>query len=186
MLKGLVKCSNCGATLSLACNSLQCIKYAHGTCNVSHSIQVNRLNEVVINAIDDTLKSGDFQLKPKEQPHEEPQELNIDFMIEKENTKLRRIKEAYEEGVYNLAEFKQRKELIESKIHSLQKQNKPPEPKPDHLLAKKKLMSRRKEIISTLKSKSTPEVEKNALLCTFIDKIIFNRSLSSVELFFCF
>ena len=107
-------------------------------------------------------------------------------MIEKENTKLRRIKEAYEEGVYNLAEFKQRKELIESKICSLQKQNKPPEPKPDHLLAKKKLMSRRKEIISTLKSKSTPEVEKNALLCTFIDKIIFNRSLSSVELFFCF
>lgn len=186
MLKGLVKCSNCGATMSMSCNGLQCIKYTHGTCKVSHYIQLNKLNEVVINAIDDTLKSGDFQLKPKEQPHEEPQELNIDFMIEKENTKLRRIKEAYEEGVYNLAEFKQRKELIESKIHSLQKQNKPPEPKPDNLLAKKKLMSRRKEIISTLKSKSTPEVEKNALLCTFIDKIIFNRSLSSVELFFCF
>lgn len=56
MLKGLVKCSNCGATMSMSCNGLQCIKYAHGTCNVSHSIQVNRLNEVVINAIDDTLK----------------------------------------------------------------------------------------------------------------------------------
>lgn len=186
MLKGLVKCSNCGATMSMSCNGLQCIKYAHGTCNVSHYIQLNKLNEVVINAIDDTLKSGNFKLEPKEQMKEEPQELNIEFMIEKENTKLKRVKEAYEEGVYNLAEFKQRKELIESKIISLQKENKPPKPKESHIEAKKKLMARRKEIINTLKSTSTPEVEKNALLCTFISKIVFNRSLSSVELFFCF
>jgi len=55
MLKGLVKCSNCGATMSMSCNGLQCIKYTHGTCKVSHYIQLNKLNEVVINAIDDTV-----------------------------------------------------------------------------------------------------------------------------------
>lgn len=187
MLKGLVKCSACGASLSMADNkALQCVKYAHGKCSVSHHISLNKLNTAVIEAINDTLKSGDFALTPKEQVVEKPKELDINYLIEKEKTKLKRVQEAYEEGVYNLPEFKQRKEIIENRIITIQKENNPTEPKQDAEKAKKRLIKRRKEIISTLKSPTVPETEKNALLCTFINKIVFNRQKSSVELFFYF
>lgn len=187
MLKGLVKCSACGASLSMADNkALQCVKYAHGKCSVSHHINLNKLNTAVIEAINDTLKSGDFALTPKEQVVEKPKELDINYLVEKEKTKLKRVQEAYEEGVYNLPEFKQRKEIIENRIITLQKENNPTEPKQDAEKAKKRLIKRRKEIISTLKSPTVPETEKNALLCTFINKIVFNRKKSSVELFFYF
>lgn len=187
MLKGLVKCSSCGASLSMANdNALQCVKYSHGKCSVSHHININKLNTAVIEAINDTLKSGNFTLTPKEQVIEKPKELDINYLIEKEKTKLKRIQEAYEEGVYNLPEFKQRKEIVENRIITLQKENNPTEPKQDANKAKKRLIKRRKEIISTLKSPTVTEIEKNALLCTFINKIVFNRSKSSVELFFYF
>ena len=186
MLKGLVKCSSCGSSLTMSSNALQCVKYAHGKCYVSHYIGINKINTAVIDAINDTLKSGDFALTPKEQAIEKPKALDINYLIEKEKTKLKRIQEAYEEGVYNLPEFKQRKEIVENKIITLQKENNPTEPKQDANKAKKRLIKRRKEIISTLKNPTVPETEKNALLCTFINKIVFNRSKSSVELFFYF
>ncbi len=41
MLKGLLRCDNCGSTLvmqSTKCPSVQCHKYAKGSCGISHSI----------------------------------------------------------------------------------------------------------------------------------------------------
>ncbi|MBS6396714.1 MAG: recombinase family protein [Clostridiales bacterium] len=49
MLKGLVRCSHCGATLTRTGKGegLQCCKYARGQCPESHSITLPRLNSAV-------------------------------------------------------------------------------------------------------------------------------------------
>lgn len=54
MLRGLVRCSVCGATLVQAVRgkSLQCHKYSKGQCNVSHSILTETLNEAVIDTLE--------------------------------------------------------------------------------------------------------------------------------------
>lgn len=50
MLRGLVRCSHCGSTLTLAQkgNSLQCCRYARGQCPESHSISLKKLNQAVL------------------------------------------------------------------------------------------------------------------------------------------
>ena len=55
MLKGLVRCSNCGSTLVASAiakrstnRSLQCHKYSKGVCKISHSITFPKIESAVI------------------------------------------------------------------------------------------------------------------------------------------
>lgn len=184
MLHGLVKCSNCGRTLSMAVKgtSLQCIGYAHGNCSVSHSITINKINNMVILAIEQAFSTGCFNLSIKDVSQEETA-IDIDALIDKENLKLQRISEAYEEGVYTLDEYKERRAIVKNQILNLNKQR--PKRNDDKLpQLRQELMESKKNVISLLKSKKLSEGEKNELLRSFIDKIIFDRAKSSIELFF--
>lgn len=90
MLKGLVRCGNCGATLVYVGTkypALQCHQYARGVCKVSHSLSIAKANRVVIDKIEETLKTLDFNIIYKTQNN--PQE-NIDYdkLIKQEKRKF--------------------------------------------------------------------------------------------------
>lgn len=180
MLHGLVKCSNCGASLTAAVKgkSLQCIKYTHGKCDKSHSIVIEKLNKIVITCIEQAFNTGCFNLIIKDKKSTE--QIDISALIEKEKMKLRRVKEAYENGVYTLEEFKQSKDIVESQIARLQEQK----PVINDLSAKAELIEKHKDCISQLKNPNVSEAEKNEILRSFIDRIVFNRADSSIEIFF--
>lgn len=180
MLHGLVKCSDCGASLcaSVKGKSLQCIKYTHGKCNVSHSIVIEKLNKIVISSIEQAFSTGCFNLIVKDK--KAPEQLNISALIEKEEMKLKRIKEAYENGVYTLDEFKHSKEIVESQIARLRKQK----PHTDDKSEKLKLIEKHKDCIAQLKNPNVSESEKNEILRSFVDKIVFDRANSNIEIFF--
>lgn len=182
MLHGLVKCSNCGRTLSLVCKGqgLQCIGYTHGKCDVSHYISLNRLNEMVLLAIETAFETGLFKIDAK-RPESNETEIDISSLINREKTKLRRIREAYEDGVYTLEEYKESKAEIERQISQLREQEKP-KPKNEDLTAK--LTKKVRPILPKLKDPKTPEKEKNELIKSFISKVVFNRSKPAVELYF--
>ncbi len=183
MLHGLVKCSNCGATLTAAVRgkSLQCSKYTHGKCSKSHSILISRMNEMVITGIEQAFSTGVFNLTVRDKSRPDS---NIDLksMIDRENLKLRRIKEAFEDGVYTLEEYKESKALIGAQIErlasslssSLCNENE----------ERHKLIERNKNVVEQLRSDKLSEAEKHDIICGFIDKIIFNRESSNIELFF--
>lgn len=183
MLHGLVKCSNCGSTLSASNKGLQCIKYTHAKgCNVSHYISLDKLNELVIKSIEVAFQTGMFNIEIKNNVQNE-EHINYAFIIKREKNKLERVKEAYEDGVYNLQEFKERKIVLENKIKELQSKEQ------SHIkldVSKKRLelIKKHKSVVTMLRNKKIPENEKNELLRSFISKIIFNRPDSSVELFF--
>lgn len=180
MLHGLVKCSNCGASLCAAVRgkSLQCIKYTHGKCNVSHSIVIEKLNKLVIASIEQAFNTECFNLIVKNK--KAPEQINISALIEKEEIKLRRVKEAYENGVYTLDEFKHSKQIIESQIARLREQK----PQINERNEKSILIEKHKDCISQLKNPNVSEAEKNEILRSFIDRIVFDRSNSTIEIFF--
>lgn len=52
LVQNLVKCSECNSTLiPIKNNSLQCSAYIHGNCHSSHSVRIEKVEKVVIKAI---------------------------------------------------------------------------------------------------------------------------------------
>ena len=185
MLHGLVKCSNCGGSLGLSVGrtSLQCVNYTHGRCNVSHSITLKKINEAVLRAIEAAFQDGAFSFVTKDMPQPEEPELDIDALIEREKLKLRRVREAYEDGVYTLDEFRESKQQIELQIDQLSKIQ-PPEKEPEEL--RQSIINRSQALLPILRDESASDSEKNKILRSFVNKIVFYRYNESVFVeFYC-
>lgn len=185
MLHGLVKCSACGASLSMCSKGigLQCIKYTHGKCSTSHYISTNKLNKLVLAALEVAFQTESFELTVKERPAAaDLTEIDIDAMIEKEQKKFSRIREAYENGVYTLEELKESKRITDHNIAEWKKKAIKPENTTDELI--KSFIEKKKDIIPQLKSPDVSESEKNELLRSFVDKIIFNRTSETIRIFY--
>ena len=95
--------------------------------------------------------------------------------------KLRRIREAYEEGVYTLNEYKESRDAINEHIEQLSRRL---QAAPDSEKLHAELTDRHKSISTILRDPAVSEEDKNILLREFIDKIIFSRADASIKLYF--
>lgn len=184
MLHGLVKCSDCGASLSMSARGqgLQCIRYTKGQCKTSHYISVKKLNEMVISTLEASFRTGLFKIVVKNtQPTNEFTEIDVAVLIEKEVQKYARIKEAFEAGVYTIDELRESRELIDQRINALRAQVKPQH---SEIALRKKIIEENKDAIQTLRDPSVSEEEKNALLHSFIDRIVFDRKNATIDVIF--
>ena len=183
MLRSLVKCSNCGGSLTVVNRgvSLQCCKYNHGKCSLSHSVSLPRINTLVLDTLEAVFNSGDINLSVKTTAKNTP-EIDYPALIRKEQAKYKRIKEAYEDSIYTLDEFKESKKIIEARIKELQALSNPPLPDMEKL--KRDFIKKNKDILPMLRNPETPEKEKNEALKSFVEKIIFNRTTNSIVIFF--
>lgn len=184
MLHGLVKCSCCGSSLSMSARGqgLQCIRYTKGQCKTSHYISIAKLNEMVITAIDVAFKTGMFRVTVKNRQPDPANEIDVKALIEKEQQKYNRIKEAYEAGVYSVEELAESRRLIKERIDNLRAQEIKPQRTETEL--RKKLIKQHQNTVEKLRDPSISEEDKNEILRTFVDKIIFNRATEEVEIFF--
>ena len=182
MLHGLVKCSDCGASLSMSAKGqgLQCIRYTKGQCKTSHYISLAKINEKVIRYIDVAFQTGVFDITVKNtSPQSQPTEIDIDALIQKEQQKYDRIKEAFESGVYTVEELRESKAQINDRINALRAQAVSPQQSKKEL--KRKLIDEHKNAIQTLRDPSVSEQAKNDLLRSFVDHIIFDRENSRIS-----
>ena len=184
MLQGLVRCSACGATLCMSANhtSLQCYAYAHGTCSVSHSISLKKINDLVIQTMDRCIETSSFHLEitSKAKPDE-----NIPLLISKENKKLERIKDAYENGVYTLDEYKKSRDSVQSRINELEEKFRTQQSEQtDEQAEIEKFRDKLIPVMPSLKTPAVPESVKNSILKSFVRRIVFYRSKCDVEIFF--
>lgn len=173
MLRGLVRCSSCGATLTVLSSgkSLQCPRYAKGKCGVSHSVTLQKLNAFVISALCAVLPPMDIRLGNKDAfSLPRPEEY-----IKKEEAKLLRIMDAFESGDYTTQEYRSRKKAIEENIEAIKQK-----------LKEQEQTSRGTKVSfpGCLMDQNVPEHKKNALLRALIDHIDFDRERSSCDLFF--
>lgn len=181
MLKGLVRCSNCGSTLVHASTgSLQCHSYGRGSCKVSHSITLPKINKIVIESIEATFRLGVFPLTVKPSKQSIDENALIQQQIQREQRKLERIREAYENEVDTLEEYKANKEKILTEIERLNAQLTPAPP----VDLRKKFFEKNKNSVQRLKDPTISESEKNEILRSFVDHIVFDRAKGTVDVFY--
>ena len=184
MLQGLVRCSDCGATLCMSANytSLQCYAYAHGKCNVSHSISLKKINALVIQTMDRCIETSSFHLEITSKTKTDE---NIPLLMARENKKLERIKDAYENGVYTLDEYKKSRDSVQSKINELEEKFRTQQSEQtDEQAEMEKFRDKLIPVMPSLKTPAVPESMKNSILKSFVRRIVFDRSKCDVEIFF--
>lgn len=184
MLQGLVKCSTCGNTLSRSAGeSMQCIGYAHGKCNVSHGIKIERLEAMVLTAIETDLESGNITIVQKPQSSAAHDADAIEKQLVRERQKLIRVKEAYENGIDTLDEYRVNKQKIIEQIKQLQLEQSTTTPVISKA-AQKKYCKQHLNVLSQLKNPNTSAQEKNIILRSFVDHIVFDRMKCQVEIYY--
>lgn len=186
MLKGLVRCDSCGATLILAGAKsgryLQCHQYNRGSCHVSHGISVDKINGIVINKLRSDFTSGDFDVIISSQEEEKISEGKaLSLLIERERKKLDRVKEAYEAGIDTLDEYRANKAKIQNRIDELQHSIEDIPVETDKQ-RREKIRGSIKSGLAIMESPDLSETTKNETLRTFVDSIIFIKSKQIVEI----
>lgn len=187
MLKGLVRCDSCGATLiktgGKKTSMLQCHRYSKGSCKISHAVSINKIDGIVLDKIREDLGSGSFAACiASAAAQSEPEEDVTDLLLRREEKKLERIREAYESGVDTLEEYKVNKQKIQNRINELKVEQaaRPAEPTPEQTA---QLVRGRIEAgLKLLAHPDISETTKNEVLRTFVDRIIFIRPKSVVEI----
>lgn len=184
MLKGLLRCDNCGSTLvmqSTKCPSVQCHKYAKGSCGISHSISVAKANRIVIEALENAVGTLNFNIETEKTKNET--KIDFDKFISAEKNKLEKAKEAYLNGVDTVEEYAKNKKEILANIEDLEKQK----IKVNTSVAdfdKQQYAKKVADVLEIIKSPDTSEQVKNDVLRTVISKIVFNKAKNSLDLFF--
>jgi hypothetical protein len=196
MLKGLVRCSNCGATLVATAisnrsvyRSVQCHNYSRGTCKVSHSIILPKIEEAFIEGLEQIVKTQSFTITPTEQKQTEVQIIDYDKMIEIELKKLERAKNSYLNGIDTMEQYKANKERIEADITNFTnlKENALKQAKNGSKLSKEaltKLTEQTQSIIDFLKRDDVTPKAKNELLRTIISHIVYDKPNSHLAIYF--
>jgi len=188
MLKGLVRCSNCGSTLvytALSCPSMQCHKYAHGACAVSHSLSISKANKAVIAELENCAASNFFPLAPR--LVKKPGGPDYDHLIAVEEIKLRRVAEAYEAGIDSLQEYARKKALLQKSIDELRAQQAAASAAAAAAAITPADMRRKVlDVLDVLRDPAQTEASKNAALRSILSHIIYQKSTNQLQLFFAF
>lgn len=185
-LTGIVKCSYCGASLARSQKKyLQCINYAKGVCPKSHHVSMNEMQLMLYSAISTDLTSGNFTLERANAPQLHSNNTAVKNQIARAHLKLKRIKEAYENGVDTLEEYKANKERINYEIlqlNSISADNeKEITPEEKRAFAKKHLKT-----LERLKDPKTGEAEKNRLMKQFIKRATFYKDEHKVTVVYLY
>ncbi len=183
MLKGFLKCSNCGGALVYALNDrVQCNRYSKGTCEVSHSASLSKLNASVINALKSDLETQNFNIYNIKSAEEQKGSDITPMLIEKEKKKLERIKEAYAAVIDTLEEYCSNKEKILKAIEELDKNKK------SSVITKedmhKKLSATIRQSLDILEDPNCSESLKNITLRSFVRQIVYAKKTQSIEILY--
>lgn len=181
MLKGLVRCDHCGATLVMTSSGayLQCHNYNRGKCKVSHGISLNKINGVVLDQIREDLADPDFDAKIRKQNAQKPADSPLPSMIEREERKLDRIREAFEAGIDTLEEYRENKKRITEQLAELRQKLAADQPQPIDTEA---FAGRVESSLVTLTDPCASEIVKNMTLRAIVEQIIFMKPSGRIEI----
>lgn len=188
MLKGLLRCSNCGATLVPNSSKkhtdqmrLQCYRYNSGRCQESHFIMARKADEAVIEALEQCVGSNAFTFAPK-MPLSGKLAKDWNKLIGQEEMRLKRAKSALLDGAFTNKEYKELKASIEKNIANLKAASKKEMAADvDTEAYKKKVV----EVLSVIKSPDVSAEAKNIALRSIIDKIVYDKAASTFDIYFC-
>lgn len=185
MLRGLLRCSVCGAVLVNSGDGYQCHKYAHGLCNESHYISKTKADQYVINGFESALENIDnINVIIKKSEHIKLNQHTTE-LISREYDKLQRVKEAYASGIDSLEEYKENKMKINLEINRLktiaEKEKSADIPKD---VIKKTITNHIKEFLTLFYSPDVTQSTLNKSLRNFVDRIVFEKKNHEITIFY--
>lgn len=183
MLKGIVRCDSCGATLTMSAGktSLQCHNYARGACNVSHSVTLKKINSAVIERLKADFEQQTFTLDIAEQKQKSTTP-DLSVLIEREKKKLSRIREAYMAGIDTLEEYQENKKTIQARIDELTASA--PPATLDEEQIRETISGRIQAGLQILESDETSETLKNITIRSIVDRIVYIKPKGIIEIFY--
>ncbi len=123
-ISGIVRCSECNATLIWNCGKYKCGNYLKGRCSHSQAIPQDELERALVQRLE--TDTGTFV--PVEYFSEiislSSKDVNLEKQEQNLKKKLDRLREAYLNGVETLDNYKKIKYSIDSELELLEKQKK--------------------------------------------------------------
>ena len=190
MLKGIVRCSSCGGTLAMGSamsgknknRTMQCCNYARGSCKVSHSITMPKIEKALMEGLEQVIETKQFNIVPKAPKKTETASIDYDKLIAIEERKLERAKQAFLAEIDTIEQYAQNKEEITARINNLIAKRDDEAPRaeinPDEY-AKKVL-----EVLNIIKSTDATEKAKNEALHTIVDKVVYEKAKGNLAIYF--
>lgn len=189
MLKGLVKCSNCGGPITAGgaksgkaqARCLQCCNYSKGSCRVSHSITLPKLEKAFIEGMKQALGECKFTVTLKDPKEISSDGVDYDKLILLEQRRLERAKAAYFAEVDSIEQYAHNKKEITERIENLKAQRDTevkiqPESAP---LAKKVF-----GIVEFIEREDVSPAEKNEALRSVISKVVYEKGKGNLAIYF--
>lgn len=197
---GIVKCSNCGRSLSSTHRidyrygtareywNFDCYGYKKGKCRVSHGISEKKLLKSVLQSLTAVIEGNTFDYSIRKR-YELPE--NDEFILKKRLDDLsrreNRAKEAYLNGIDTIEEYKQNKEMLsKEKAVINEKLSSITIIKIDKSEMDKTMLNRIQNVFNTLTDDTATFEEKRNSIISVIDKIIYNKSNKTIEIFYFF
>ena len=188
MLKGLVRCSACGATLVCSVRngksgsrSMQCHNYSRGTCRTSHSIAIPKAVDAVKEGLRQAIEAKQFAIVPTKPKKSDPTLIDYDKLIEVEERRLARAKEAYLAEIDTIEQYGHNKKTITERIEELKsKRDKQTVAEIDMDAFAEKVLS----VLEFIERDDVTEVAKNEALRTIIETIIYEKAKGNLAVYF--
>ena len=186
MLKGLLRCGSCGATLTLlstATPSLQCHRYAKGQCRESHSIAVKKAEDLTVRTLEEIIGARAFAFSP---PRARKARLSRDWdkLIAAEESKLARARTAYLEGVFDAQEYAEAKRAVEGVISQLRAGKAAEAATESPSVDLDAFTQKTAAVLELLKSPDVSAQAKNEALRSVIEKIVYNKAEGTFDFYF--
>ena len=188
MLKGLIRCSDCGGAITLSSTvsgkakvlTLQCCNYQRGSCNISHSVTLPRLEEAFIRGLDQALGDMRFTIAPKLTKIPSVDFVDYDKLIETSERQLERAKAAYLAGIDTIEQYAMLKNEIMGRIDYLKEQKESDNNGRSNITHfSKKVFG----IVEFLKRTDITPMAKNQALRTIISKVIYDKTNNNLAIY---
>lgn len=190
-LSGIVYCSSCGRRMTSQraksakgySISFQCAGYTKGICRDSHYIRDKSLEKSVITDLEEVLsmRNVEFTVKQAEKNHDTETNM-IQNQINRVLVKLDRARDSYLSGIDTLEEYKAAKTSLTQELNSLREKESKFSIAPDH--AKELMLKNIQTVCDILKSDEYDTHQKNAALKSIIEKIVFDKKNSHIDIFY--
>ncbi len=195
-LSGLLRCGICGSTLSYSrsnnpkqrSDTFQCWKYIKGMHPGSNSISVRKVEQAVFKSLKEVLltKEINYEYIPPQDSEVIDQKALLKEAIEKVAVKERRIRDAYENGIDTLEEYKEnKKRLLMERTELTEELEKLCSCSPaDAEAGKEELLQRIQTVCETL---SDPDIDfeaKGVAIRRVIKYIVYNKANNTLQFYY--
>ena len=189
-LSSILKCDNCGHSLTRTDSAnrkypfFQCSGYHKGACNISHHIN----EPIAVSLILEQIKK-DFTQKldiniTQELENFDATITHLESELQELDTKLERVKVAYENGVDSLSEYKEKKEKLTKQINKISKEIKQAKLKIEQGTDKNIIYDKCVKAYEILSDDNAPLDLKKDISNNLFDKIVYNKKEEKLIIYY--